>query len=127
MPRNLPSLLDGLEVLRGWRQIARFVGIAPRTARLWRTRDHLPVYESGSGGIWASPFELRRLLMLDQLIQERRKEKAARKWRPGEKRVDHPLDHGVNGKGQGRARVNDERASIGWHEIGAFSVSANAR
>jgi len=121
MPRTTPSLLDGLEVLRGWRPIARFLRIAPRTARYWRTKYSLPVFESASGGIWTLPLEFRRFdLILDQLIQKRRKEKATRKWRPGEKRVDNPLDHGVYGKGQGRARVNDERVLVGWHEIGAF-------
>ena len=114
MPRNLPSILDGLEILRGWTQIAAFLNIAPRTARFWSSRYHLPVHESGSGGIWAFPTELRRFeVVLDQLIQERRKAKGTRKWRPMEKRIDHPLHHQVD---DGDSRERQRQASTGKND-----------
>lgn len=126
--QTTPGLLDGLEVLRGWRPIARFLRIAPRTARHWRTKYSLPVFESASGGIWTLPLEFRRFdLISNQLIQKRRKEKATRKWRPGEERVDNPLDHGVYGKGQERARVTTKESWSAGMRSALFSVSANAR
>jgi len=51
--------MSGRYSLRGWKEIARYLGVSVRTVRRWRRSLGLPVWQRCSGGMaFACPDEL---------------------------------------------------------------------
>ena len=68
-------------LLWGWKEIAEFLGVTTRTARRWRHKRHLPVYNDCSTGrraVKAEPAKLVRWVQLQSAeVAELRRESAA--------------------------------------------------